>query len=138
MVIKHYTQPNQKECLLCGAQLSGKQRKFCSHEHRLEYYKKVNKEKRRTYIRDYMAKYRVKKGGAKYCAHCGLKLPKHKKRFCSKSHRELFYKQNDTLHIEVLKDSRMERDIPIFCDECGGTIVIDGYDIVCKSCGLVY
>jgi len=129
---------NNKYCLECGAQLKGAQSKFCSPKHKLIYYKRNNKVRINGYLKNYMSKYRSINKDNKYCAHCGIKLPKFKKRFCSKTHREAFYKQNDTLHQEVLKQATILKNIPLFCDECGGPVMIDGYDVVCKSCGLVF
>ncbi len=93
---------------------------------------------RNSYFKDYMTKYRAPNKKYKYCSHCGLKLPKYKKRFCCKSHREAFYKENDVLHTKMLKNNTIQVRVPDECEECGGPVIVDGDDVVCKKCGLVY
>jgi hypothetical protein len=127
-----------KYCLECGKKLIGAQIKFCSPKHRMSYYRRNNKVRINTYFRDYMSKYRSKNKDNKYCAYCGLKLPKYKKRFCSNTHKNLFYKQDEMLHGEVLKQATILPNIPLYCDECGAPIVIDKNDVVCSKCGLVF
>ena len=138
MDIEQDTQP-EKVCIVCGAELRGRQTKFCSEEHRVWYHNNKNGTKKREYYKSYMSGYRGDKRKDKYCFYCGLKLGKYKKKFCNRSHRELYYKGEKKLHEDVVKDGRLPIFIPEYCDECGSKIVLerDG-EHVCRKCGLVY
>jgi len=127
-----------KYCLECGIKLVGAQLKFCSPKHRLDYYRRNNKVRLNSYFKDYMSKYRSINKGNRYCKYCGIKLPKFKQKFCSKTHREQYYKESDLIHSKVLKEAKLTIDYPLYCDECGAKIIIDGNDIVCSKCGLVF
>lgn len=132
------TQPELK-CWVCGKKLVGRQTKFCSPEHRIWYYNNRNGDKKRDYYKDYMGGYRKAKKNEKYCFYCGIKLGKYKRRFCSRSHRELYYKRDRMLHENVVKTGVLPRGAPDYCDECGGKVILESNnEYVCTKCGLVY
>lgn len=119
----------EKKCYLCGKILEGRRLKFCSDEHRKEY----NREK----YNEYMRRYRAKSRKIEYCKYCGKILPKYKKRFCSYICRMDFINMGETPRDKIVKNATMELYIPNKCEECGGEVMVDGYDVVCVNCGLI-
>lgn len=129
---------NQKKCeyIGCDTVLVGKQRRFCSDEHRRLHDRMVNKPYYVKYSREYMRKYREENRRVKYCVQCGAKLPKYAKKYCSVGCRIKYYIKSG--HFE--EDNRhavMQLFFPDACPECGGRIIKDKYDVVCSDCGLV-
>lgn len=156
-----------KKCIFCGKTLIGKQRKFCSYEHKLEYYKKmraIKKKGRRTCIvcgkplttrqtmycsQKHQMKHRSNQGyyrkryrklvlkKSKVCHVCGKVLPPQKQKYCSYTCARIRKNLWDSTPFEV--DKFYPVNPLLNCDECGGRVILmSDNEYVCEKCGLVY
>jgi len=117
------------EFIGCDKELTGRQTRFCSEEHKQAYYRMVNK----PYYTKYNHNYYLKHKKEKYCVVCGKPLPKYKKTYCSlKCYLDKYKSDNNPNHY-----GELPRRYEEVCDECGGRVVLDGFDYVCSNCGLV-
>jgi predicted nucleic acid-binding Zn ribbon protein len=127
---------NGKTCIIkgCNNKLKGRQRKYCS----LRCKKFADKHKNRHYYLKYhlnnQRRIRMLDILSKRCVVCGKQLGKYKRKYCSPSCQKIA-KQNDHINTNWYTQ---EQYIPEVCEECGGQIIQDYHDIVCKDCGLVY
>ena len=119
------------EYIDCDKELSGRQKRFCSEEHRVKHYKLINRPKYLEYYKNYYQHNRKNK----YCVICGKELPKHKKKYCSPGCNMRAYTKCD--NYDPNRYAVLPCDPPDKCDECGSKVIHDGFDYVCSKCGLV-
>ncbi len=123
-------------CQLCGEKLEGRSdKKFCNDNHRVAYYRMVNKPHYLLLNRKHQQAYRERNKKTRWCKYCGAELFGRKRSYCDKKC-EIKYKLR-------LDNSRSgwetpQKYVPMTCDECGGRIkVMNDGENICSVCGLV-
>jgi hypothetical protein len=127
---------NGKTCIVkgCNKPLKGRQRKYCSIKCKKFADRHNNKNFYLKYHRDYQRRIRLLDMENKVCVVCGGKLGKYKRKYCGIECQKIAINSD---HINT-NWYEAEKYIPERCEECGGQIIQDEHDIVCKRCGLVY